>query len=286
MALARTATRTPGARTGAGPVAALPDPLAADDAAALHLAAHLGRLDVVERAVAAGVDVDAPGAEGQTALHAAVAGRRLDVVVLLLRLGADIEKPWRGQRPLHLAVHAGSAELVGFLVQQGCDPDAAEDAHGHTALHLAALRGCRPIAAALLRNGASTEARDREGRVATQCWNDGAVHPLAYFPGVVGGQALFHWFASRRSLAVAPPSSAAGGSDPAASPAVAAAGGAGDATGERFVADVAEVAAALRRDRPGLPAGAERLLASITGGRPTVTFTEFRRFWTSVVPDS
>ncbi|HEX8915106.1 MAG TPA: ankyrin repeat domain-containing protein [Humisphaera sp.] len=51
--------------------------------------ASLGNLNMLDRAVAAGADVNAPGADGYTALHAAAENGHLAVVSPLLDRGAD-----------------------------------------------------------------------------------------------------------------------------------------------------------------------------------------------------
>jgi len=64
--------------------------------------------------------------------------------------------PWRMQ-PIHWAAHCGHREVVGWLLDQGADVNAAADSW--TPLHLAVEIGHEDVATLLLEHGADPEAR-------------------------------------------------------------------------------------------------------------------------------
>jgi ankyrin repeat protein len=99
-----------------------------------------------------------------TALHWAISLNKMDVARMLVECGADVNQPGaRGQRPLHWAVWR-RAEDVQFFLDRGARV-AAVDEQGRTALHLAAEHDAdSAVLEALLKAGASREARDKQGR--------------------------------------------------------------------------------------------------------------------------
>ena len=125
---------------------------------------------------------------GRTLLHFAAAAGCTEVVGWLLRLGADPNIPDRGgHSPLYFVANQCAAEtgpeIVLALVQAGAEVNARGGVTRATPLHMAARRGYRHIAEALLHCGAELEARDRKGETPLQrainCRRDGVVKLLA-----------------------------------------------------------------------------------------------------------
>jgi hypothetical protein len=85
-----------------------------------------------------------------------VLSRQIEGVRVFVRLGADMEQTWRGEPVLHLAAMTGDAQIAGYLLQQGVDPNQL-DSRGFTALHIAAMRGARVLANTLLGHGADPQ---------------------------------------------------------------------------------------------------------------------------------
>ena len=194
-----------------------------DGGTALHWAARLGAMDVVEALVAAGADPDARDADGETALHwmarrneggrwladadrTAVLGG-IDVagtVAALVRLGADVQaRAGGGVTVLHMAARADASGAVAALVDAGARVDAAAD-DGATALHMAARADASGAVAALVDAGARVDAAADDGatalHMAARADASGAVGALVGVGARVdaadnrGGTAL-HWAA-------------------------------------------------------------------------------------------
>ena len=63
-----------------------------------------------------------------------------------------------GLTPLHVASFMGHLEIVNFLLQRGCDPN-APTVRGETSLHLATRGNQTAVMKVLLRNGANVDAK-------------------------------------------------------------------------------------------------------------------------------
>ena len=84
---------------------------------------------------------------GRTLLHYAAVMNKLELSEKLLKLGANIEaEDKRGGRPLHVT---SSARLACFLIESGAQLN-AQDAHGLAPLHLAVVQGNVDMIALLL----------------------------------------------------------------------------------------------------------------------------------------
>jgi ankyrin repeat protein len=98
---------------------------------ALRPAAESGHLDVVERLLVAGADVNVVTVNGyghQTALQAAAEGGHLDVMERLLVAGADVNAAAAsngGRTALQAAAEDGHLDVVGRLLATGADINAA-----------------------------------------------------------------------------------------------------------------------------------------------------------------
>jgi hemoglobin len=104
----------------------------------------------------------------RTLLHQASAQGNLTMVELFPRLGADPNAPdGGGHTPLYCLANeyrgSGGGDVVRALVKSGANVNAADGVKHCTALHMAARRGSREIAEALLDCGADIEARDSLG---------------------------------------------------------------------------------------------------------------------------
>ncbi len=96
---------------------------------------------LLELALAEGVNVNAPDADGRTALS--IAAERRDAALLrrLLALRANVDaREKNGRTPLMIAAQQGDLETLDALLTRSLYPDAA-DAEGRTAAHHAILAG-------------------------------------------------------------------------------------------------------------------------------------------------
>ncbi len=136
-------------------------------------AALLGKAEVVSLLLAAGAPVTSDsstcrGRCGRGALAQATLGGHLDIAKTLLANGAEID-PILGddRRLLHLAADRGNATAVGFLLDNGADPDTRAGTTSccpkETPLIAAARAGHPNVIQQLVKGGADLEAYDAEG---------------------------------------------------------------------------------------------------------------------------
>jgi ankyrin repeat protein len=129
---------------------------------------NIGR-DYVEDAVRADPAlVNTASRYGRTLLHEAAAGGNLTIIELLLRLGAQPNlKTAGGHTPLYCLANecktAAGADIVRALVAAGAAVDERSDSKRSTPLHMAARRGNREVAEALIDCGADINAQDSAG---------------------------------------------------------------------------------------------------------------------------
>ena len=105
---------------------------------------------------------------GRTLLHYAAGAGCLELVASLLRHGTDPDcQDGGGHTPLYRAANecawGTGPEVVRALARAGADVNACGGVTRATALHMAARRGFREIARALLDCGAAIDARDSKG---------------------------------------------------------------------------------------------------------------------------
>ena len=120
----------------------------------LHLAAFLGRRDVVGILIAAGAELEARSSNymANIALCAAIAGKTdLATISALLEAGADASaNAAGGVRPIHLAASRGAEGVVRELLGRGARADVRTD-DGRTAAQFASERGHPAVASMLER---------------------------------------------------------------------------------------------------------------------------------------
>jgi uncharacterized protein len=130
-------------------------------------AAAAGRVDILERLLAANPEITRQTTDGWTPLHLAAFLGRTEAALRLIEAGADlkaISENTTGNTPLHAAI-AGRCdeELISTLLTAGADPGVAT-AEGYTPLHVAASRGNRRVCDWLLERGAAPSARMKDGK--------------------------------------------------------------------------------------------------------------------------
>ena len=131
-----------------------------DGATALHWAAFLDNVEMVQALLGAGANVNALNDLGVTPLWLACNGGSADTVEQLLRAGADANHslPW-GETPLMAAARTGNVRAVKLLSAHGADVNAREGFRGQTALMWAIAEHHAYAVAALIELGADVQAR-------------------------------------------------------------------------------------------------------------------------------
>ena len=136
----------------------------ADGATALHWAAYHDAVGLADRLLAAGGDVDASNDYGVTPLSLACDNGSAGMVNRLLEAGADADAARStGETPLMTCARTGNVAAVRALLDAGANPSAAETWQGQTALMWAAAEGHTEIVRALLEKGADVHARTAGG---------------------------------------------------------------------------------------------------------------------------
>lgn len=132
---------------------------------ALHIAARLGRVELVRVLLSAGADTEIANDFGRTPLHeAARRSEALEVLELLIGANASVNaRDGRGRTPLHAAAGQSGSEkndnqrIVQALIAAGAEINTRAES-GATALHDAAWNNTDPrIAEALIEAGADLE---------------------------------------------------------------------------------------------------------------------------------
>ncbi|KAF1793226.1 Ankyrin repeat-containing domain [Phytophthora cactorum] len=117
----------------------------ADGSSCLHIAARMGRTDIVALLLDEGADVNNANDAGVTPLIAACRNGCVEVVKLLLDTGAKVSVcSKRGTYPLHAAIVSQNIEIVSMLVERGANVNVMT-ASGITPLHFAAKLGSLAI---------------------------------------------------------------------------------------------------------------------------------------------
>jgi ankyrin repeat protein len=132
----------------------------------LQVAAKLGHVEVVESLLAAKADVNAAGSDGYTPLQAAAKGGYVDVVKMLLAAKADVNiaaAGYGGRTALQAAAECGQVDIVQRLLKLKAEVNAPPAEHaGRTALQAAAENGHLEIFEKLLKLNADVDAMPSE----------------------------------------------------------------------------------------------------------------------------
>ena len=130
---------------------------------ALHKAVASGQLDVVDKLLTAGANVNVTNKLGNTPLHGAVIMSSSSIADRLLAAGANINAVNKdGNTPLHIALRKKNISLVETLLAAKADINVANN-EGDTPLHIAAFMSLDSIVDKLLDAGAHTNTTNTSG---------------------------------------------------------------------------------------------------------------------------
>jgi GTPase KRas protein len=126
---------------------------------ALHAAAAVGHLDVVNVLIKGGIDLHARESRGNTALHLAALEGHAETVKLLLKRGARVnEKCGMYGTAVVAACTRGHTHVAQILIQKGADVSARGGPFG-SSFHAAAMIGKADLVALLHGTGAEIDSR-------------------------------------------------------------------------------------------------------------------------------
>ena len=130
----------------------------------LVTAARSGDLDGVNKAIAAGEEIDQPSIGGMSALHWAAREGNVEVVAALVGASANPNLPNKaGKTPVALAAESGQVEVLEFLVSKGGDIAHVDQIGGTPLLWAVALSKNPATAKYLIEQGASVNVVDKSG---------------------------------------------------------------------------------------------------------------------------
>jgi ankyrin repeat protein len=129
----------------------------------LLLAVDRGELQIAEKIIQTGGEMNVSDIDGNIPLTLAVQNHDLKMIGLLLKHGASLERTGQlGMTPLGIAVMNGDHKLATWLLNHGASIDAS-DSHGLTPYLIAEYAGHVAIADDLIARGADRTRRDRQG---------------------------------------------------------------------------------------------------------------------------
>ncbi|WP_372896087.1 ankyrin repeat domain-containing protein [Stieleria sp.] len=134
---------------------------------AFRVAAHDGKLRVVELCLESGMDVNEADANGLTPLAMAAYNGHDAIVKLLIKHNATIDARDRtGKTPLIHAASGPAPTTVEILLDAGADINAVDNGEHWTALMMAAAEGQAEVVDVLLARGAKKDLVDIDGESA------------------------------------------------------------------------------------------------------------------------
>ena len=111
----------------------------------INIAAEHGQLEIVERLLEIGIDINHPsGFNKVTALHSAAREGRIEIMKFLLKNGANLDVSDPNRNPLFVAITRGHMEVVETLIAAGIDLAIKYDGD-FDALEHARIRGATEI---------------------------------------------------------------------------------------------------------------------------------------------
>lgn len=134
----------------------------------LSIAAYMGDMKILSRALSMGAFIEMKNSEGLTPLHFAAKGGSLEAVKYLISKGADVfAKTENDMTALHYNSQQGNPDITTVLLQSGVDVNSpAMD--GATPSHLASEEGYIDIIKILSEKGADFTIRDANGERAVE----------------------------------------------------------------------------------------------------------------------
>jgi ankyrin repeat protein len=132
----------------------------ADGTSALHWAVYHNDVDLVDRLIAAGANVNTQNDYGATPLSEAAVVGNVQVIRKLLNAGADVESAnGDGQTALMILARTSNVEAAKLLISKRANVNAVEQWRGQTPLMWAAAEAQPAMVKLLVEHGAKVDAR-------------------------------------------------------------------------------------------------------------------------------
>lgn len=145
-----------------------PDTRDQDGITALMYASHSGHLEIVNKLLEKGADVNATSNIGSPVITFASYGGNIEIAKRLMKEGIDIkQRDKRGWTPLMDAAETGHTDMGRFLISEGVDVNAQSNT-GWTALMGATSKGHLDFVELLVSKGADMNAKNNKGYTAVQ----------------------------------------------------------------------------------------------------------------------
>lgn len=133
-------------------------------------------LELIQWLINQGCDIQAANSEGRTALMEASASTHVDIIRALLEQGADLHaRDKYGRTALLHALDPWSccsSEMIRLLLKHGANPNDTDEINGQTALMRAVCGYSLDIVQLLVEHGASSTAKDHQGKTALELLED------------------------------------------------------------------------------------------------------------------
>lgn len=147
----------------------LRDDIQAQDTYGLHVAAGIGRTDVIKALVAAGAKIDARDSGGRSPLMFAITANKPDAAACLLEQqanpnhmdGADVP-------PLLKAAECGNLSAIELLLKHGARINAQKNGENALFYALKSTQPCPEVFPFLIRQGIRYDAVNEDGKTALQ----------------------------------------------------------------------------------------------------------------------
>eukprot|EP00638_Chattonella_subsalsa_P006939 CAMPEP_0117756088 /NCGR_PEP_ID=MMETSP0947-20121206/13846_1 /TAXON_ID=44440 /ORGANISM="Chattonella subsalsa, Strain CCMP2191" /LENGTH=181 /DNA_ID=CAMNT_0005575561 /DNA_START=801 /DNA_END=1346 /DNA_ORIENTATION=- len=139
----------------------------------IHEACSQGSLEMVKILISSNADMTIIDKHLRTPLHVACEKGKLDAVKFLCRSGASVQaRVEYGGSILHIACWQGSLDVVKYIhTKTSLDLNAVDD-DNETACHWAAYKGFNDIVQYLVKNGANSQVKSKDGILPGEWFDD------------------------------------------------------------------------------------------------------------------
>ena len=133
---------------------------------AVHYAAVRGHVDIVQKLIKSGVDINTRDADNRTPLHWAATSGWVNVAEFLIANGASVNIVQKdGFSALHAATCLGHMHMCRYLLAEGCEVNRT-DRDGWSPLHMATCYGHPEVVRLFLSSGAKVNQKTRDEETA------------------------------------------------------------------------------------------------------------------------